>query len=45
MLTIRRLLLILLEKVLTWFVESQMSPNDLVAISDTEVNIGVLDLK
>ena len=30
------------EKVLNWFVDTQLSPNDLVAISDTEVNIGVL---
>lgn len=30
------------EKLLRWFVDSQMSEDDLVAISDTEVNIGVL---
>ena len=30
------------EKILRWFVDSQMTPNDLVAISDTEMNIGVL---
>jgi VWFA-related protein len=30
------------EKVLRWFVDSEMTPSDLVAIADTEVNIGVL---
>ncbi|HEY6804860.1 MAG TPA: VWA domain-containing protein [Pyrinomonadaceae bacterium] len=30
------------EKVLRWFVDGEMTASDLVAISDTEVNIGVL---
>ena len=30
------------ERILRWFVDTQLSPNDLVAISDTEMDIGVL---
>lgn len=30
------------EKLLSWFVDSQMEPTDLVAMSDTELDIGVL---